>query len=113
MMDAVTLERKLGELDALRAELLGQLSRQTSTEKIKALAAAQPHVKPKSKELEALLMSGYGFGIAEAKKIVAERDKDPQSWPLTEYRKAQAMLEAYVAESQVISTRPAWHRTRG
>jgi len=112
-MDSATLTQKLGELDALRAELLGQLSRKTSTEKIQALAAAQPHVKPKTKALEALLMSGYGFGIEEAGKIVAERDKDPQAWPLTEYRKAQAMLEAYEAKPRVISTRVAWHRTRG
>ena len=112
-MDMQELQNKLKELDALRDEILGRMTGSTSQEKIKALEAAQPHVKPKSKEMEALLMTGYNMTIATAKKIIKERDENPQMWPIERYEMAQAMLAAYEATPEVISTRAGWKRSVG
>lgn len=74
----------------------------------KGPAPATQKFPPRSKELADLLASGYRMTIEEAKQIVAERDKDHTSWPFEEYRKAKAMLAAFEAEPQVISTRKPW-----
>lgn len=102
---------KLGELDELRAALLGQVSGATSQEKIRALEERQPHVKPKTKEMEALLMTGYNMTIATAKRIIKERDENPLMWPLERYEAAKAMLTAYEATPEVISKRAGWQRS--
>jgi len=51
--------------------------------------------------------------VKTAETIIKERDADPVRWPLEKYEAAQALLEAYKAKPQVISTRPRWQRTRG
>jgi hypothetical protein len=82
---------------------------------ITALEQAQPKVLPGTPEMEALLQAGYGMSVAEAQKIIKERDENPVAWPLEEYRKAQAMLAAYNAtpkQRQPSSTRKPW-RIRG
>lgn len=108
------LQAELGRLDELRAALVAQVSTMSNAEKIKALEEAQPHVKPKTEEMEALLMAGYGFSVNDAKTIIKERDANPQSWPLDEYRKAKAMLAAYEAKDvRPSSQRLGWTRTRG
>ena len=112
-MSYAKLNAELARVRELEAELAGRLASMTTEERIKALEAAQPVVKPKSKELAALLESGYGFSIETAKKIVAERDANPQAWPLERYDAAKAMLAAYEAKPQVISTRRGWKRSRG
>jgi len=111
-MTHAQIQTELGRLHALQAELTGQLAGMSSSEKIKALEAAQPHVKPKTPAMAALLESGYGFSIDTARKVVNERDKNPLAWPLERYEQSIAMLAAYEAKSQVISTRPGWQRTR-
>ena len=70
-------------------------------------------IKPKTPEMEAFLAVGYAMDLAQAKRIIAERDKDPHLWPYEEYRKAQAFIEAYESVPQVISSTPGWTRTRG
>ena len=104
------IQQKLGEIEELRQALIDQVAGQTTQEKIAALAEAQPHIKPKTKAMEALLMAGYGMSIATAEQIIKERKDNPQSWPFEKYEAAMAMIEAYKATPQVISTRPGWKR---
>ncbi len=68
--------------------------------------------EPGSKELEALLSSGYGMNKEEAETIIKERAANPHTHPYEEYKKAKAFLEALNSTPQVVSTRPAWKRTR-
>ena len=110
-MDTKEINARLKQIDELRDELLRQQSGMSSQEKIRALEAAQPAVKPKTPEMEALLQAGYGMSIATAKKIVKERDDNPQTWPLERYEQAQAMLAAYEAKPEVISKRAGWRRS--
>ena len=112
-MTLAEISQKLGELEQLRAALIHQADGATSADKINALEAAQPHVKPKTPQMEALLQAGYGISISEAKTIIKERKENPAAWPLEEARKADAMLAAYEATPTVSSTRAGWHRTRG
>ena len=112
-MSLADIQQKLGELEQLKAALIGQATHMSNADKIRALEAAQPHVKPKTAQLEALLQAGYGMTVAEAKTILKERKDNPAMWPLEEARKAEAMLAAYEATPQVISTRAGWRRTRG
>ena len=112
-MSTAKLNQELARVRQLEAELASRLASMTPAEQIQELAAAQPMVKPKSKESAALLESGYGFSIDAAKRIVAERDKNPQAWPLERYEQALAMLAAFEATPQVISTRRGWKRSRG
>ena len=57
-------------------------------------------VKPGSPEHEQLLSVGYGGMTKEmALTIIAERKKDPASWPYEELKKAQAFLAALNAGS--------------
>ena len=111
-MTHAQITQELARLNALGAELAGQLANMTASEKIKALEDAQPMVKPKSKAAAALLESGYGFSIETARAIIKERDANPQTWPIERYEAAKAMLAAYVTEPQVVSTRPGWRRSR-
>ena len=115
-MDAMSLtdiQRELGRLETLRAALIHEAGSMTDADKIKALEAAQPHVKPKTPQMEALLQAGYGITVDEAKAILKERKENPAAWPLEEARKAQAFLAAYEATPQVISKRAGWKRSRG
>ena len=105
------IEQRLKELEELRQALIGKAAGATSQEKIAALAEAQPMVKPKTDELEALLMAGYKMTIATAKLIIKERKADPQTWPLERYEDALAMIAAYEATPRVISTRDGWKRS--
>ena len=112
-MSLTQIQQELGRIKQLEAALLNQAAGMTSEDKIRALEAAQPHVKPKTAQMEALLQAGYGMTVAEAKTILKERKDNPAMWPLEEARKAEAMLAAYEATPVVISTRAGWHRTRG
>jgi len=113
-MSLTQIQSELGRLEQLRAALVGMKERMTPSEKIKALEDAQPHVKPKTPQAEALFQVGYGLSVAECKAIIKERDANPVAWPLEEYRKAQAMLAAYNTETpKPSSTRLGWHRTGG
>jgi hypothetical protein len=110
MMTAQQIQTELGKLEQLRNALLQQAGNATNTEKIEALQAAQPLIKPSTPQMEALLQAGYGMTVKTAETIIKERDADPVRWPLERYEAAQAMLEAYKAKPQVISTRPRWQR---
>jgi len=94
-MSLAQIRKELGRLEKIRATLVGQATKMTPSDNIKALEDAQPHVKPKTPQAEALLMAGYGLTVEECGKIIKERDANPVAWPLEEYRKAQAMLAAY------------------
>jgi len=115
-MSLAQIQSELGRLEELRAALVGRASSMTNADKIRALEAAQPHVEPKTVQAEALLGAGYNLTVKEAETIIKERDADPVRWPLEEYRKAQAFLQAYHAKPEQrkpSSTRAGWHRTRG
>jgi len=107
----IDIAKELARLKELEAELLAQESGKTTAERMTELAAAQPMVKPGTPEMETLLAAGYGLTVAEAERVIAERDKDPQRWPMEDYKKAKAFLEAYHATPQVISTRRPWRRS--
>jgi hypothetical protein len=110
-MSLSQIQTELGRLEELRAALVHQATGMTDQDKIRALEDAQPKVKPKTAQAEALLQSGYGLTVKESEAIIKERDANPQTWPLEEYRKAQAMLAAYNATSrQPSSTRRGWQR---
>lgn len=113
-MKASEINKKLAELEELRDELLGQQSRMTSQEKIRALEEAQPKVKIGSKEHAALLEAGYGMTVEQAETIIKERQEKPELWPYEEFVKAKAMLAAFSAKNpQPSSDRQGWHRSRG
>lgn len=71
-------------------------------------AAAQRIVKPGTPEMESLLASAYGFDVEEAKLLIEQYEKKPEAVPFEVMRKAKAMLAAYEAEPQVISTKQPW-----
>ena len=114
MPEAMSLSKiqlELGRLEELRAALVHEATGMTNADKIKALEDAQPKVKPKSVELEALLQTGYDLTVKEAESIIKERAANPQAYPLEEARKAQAMLAAYNATNlKPSSTRQGWRR---
>ena len=113
-MNLSQIQKELGRLEQLRAALIGEAEKTTDADKITALEDAQPHVKPKTKEAEALLMAGYDLSVEECGKIIKERDENPLAWPLEEYRRAGAMLAAYNTKTPTPSSkRSGWHRTRG
>jgi len=108
-MTPANIRKKLAEIDVLKDQLLGNLSSQSTNDKIKALEAAQPMVKPGTPEMETLLGSGYdGMTVEKAKTIIDERKTSPHLWPYEMMDKARAFLQAYSAKSQVISTRQPW-----
>ena len=63
---------------------------------------------PKTPELAAFLAAGYGMTIEKAQLIIKERKADPNLWPYEMLEKAEALLAAYEAKPQVISTRKPW-----
>jgi len=67
-------------------------------------------IKPKTKEMEALLQAGYQMTIEEAKEIITLREKDPSLYPYDVYQQAKAMIEAYDAKPRAISKTPGWVR---
>ena len=110
-MSLSQIQNELGRLEELRAALVHEPTGMTNADKIKALEEAQPKVKPKSVELEALLQTGYDLTVKEAESIIKERAANPQAYPLEEARKAQAMLAAYNATNpKPSSTRQGWRR---
>ena len=68
-------------------------------------------IKPGTPEMEHYLSIGYGMTMEEAEAIVGDWQKDHQSWPLEEVRKARAMIAAYHAKPEPVSNRPAWRLT--
>lgn len=112
-MSLADIQRELGRIKKLETALLQQATSATNSDKIKALEAAQPMIKPKTKTMEALLRAGYHLTLAEAQAIIKEREADPRSYPYAELKKAQAFIAAYEATPRVISERAGWKRTRG
>jgi len=109
-MELNELQAKLKEVEALAAEIRGRLAGATNAEKIAALVAAQPMIKPGTKAMDALLQTGYGMSVTDAEKIIKERDANPMAWPLEEYRKAQALLAAFKAKPKPTARRKGWKR---
>lgn len=103
------LQQLKRQLDEIQAAIAGELAKQTNDDKIQALEDAQPKVAFGSAEHAALLTTGYGFTVDEAKQIIAEREKDPHAWPFVEYQKAKAMLAAFnVKKPQNHNTKLPW-----
>ena len=71
-------------------------------------------IKPGSKEHEAYLSVGYGFGKEEAESILAAYKDNPSSVSLKEQvLPARAYMAALTAgKSKPVSTRPGWKRTK-
>ena len=111
-MSATQLRKELARVQEVAAALQGELATLTNDEKIKALEEAQPIVKPGTPEMANLLFLGYGFTVEMARKVIEERDKNPQTWPLERYEQAQAMLAAYEATPVPTSDRKGWVRDR-
>lgn len=63
-------------------------------------------------EHAALLQVGYGMTIEDAKQLIADRERDPHLVPWEEFKKAQAMLQAFEAKPQVVNPKPGWRRQR-
>ena len=63
-------------------------------------------ISPRTPAMESLLSVGYGgMTVKRAETILAERKKDPATWPYSEAEKAEAFLAAYNSDPQVISKR--------
>ena len=63
----------------------------------------------------ALLASGYGMTIEDARMTIKERAENPSAYSIGELRKAQAMIAAFeVGPEQLrpISTTPGWKRQK-
>ena len=104
-----TIQQMQKQLNDLQAAIYEKAASQTSDDKIKALEDAQPKVKHGSAEHAALLASGYGFTVEDAKQIIKERDADPRVWPFEKYQQAKAMLAALNAKpKEVINTKQPW-----
>lgn len=99
--DMANLQQLQKQLNEIQAAIAGELAKQTNDDKIQALEDAQPKVAFGSPEHAALLASGYGFTVEEAKQIIKEREANPQSWPFEEYQKAKAMLAAFAVKKPV------------
>jgi hypothetical protein len=67
-------------------------------------------IKPKTKEMEAHLQTGYPMSIEEARRRIKQREADPSSIPYEKYAEAIAMVEAYNAKPKVISKTKGWKR---
>lgn len=68
-------------------------------------------IKPKSKEMEALLRAGYpDMTVQKAETIIKERKANPQSWPYEQLERAEAFLAAYETPATVVATNPGWER---
>ena len=59
-------------------------------------------VLPGTPEMEALIASGYGIDLAQAKDIITSREKNPAMVSYEEYRNAKAFMAAYTTKSTVI-----------
>jgi len=112
-MTKLNIQAELSRLRELEAALLQQVDEQTSAEKIKALEAAQPMIRPKTSEMARLLETGYNMTLQKAQTIIKERNERPELWPYEKFEAAQNFIAAYEAKPQVISERRPWRRTRG
>ena len=107
----MNLQQELKKLDELRSALFDKIEdeRHDTDAQIRALEDAQPKIEFGSPEHAALLASGYGMTIEDAKQIIKERDKDPRLWPFEKYQQAKAMLAAFNAKpSLIINTKQPW-----
>ena len=112
------LLKELKKLDELREVLLDKLEdeRGDTDAQIKRLEDAQPHVSFGSAEHAALLASGYGFTIEEARQILREREKNPVLYPFEVEQKCRAMIAAFEAKPLKVpfNTKQPWRvRPRG
>ena len=83
-----------------------------ATEKIQKLEQTVKRVKRNTPEMEALLEAGYGMNKEDAERIIKERDKDPHTHPIEDYKNAKAFLAAYSTDAIPIDTEPGWKRSK-
>jgi len=70
-------------------------------------------IAPDSESMAQALEAAYGMTLEEANTIIKERPAHPVLWPYAAFRKAQAMLAAYTATPEAISTTPHYQRMHG
>jgi len=63
-------------------------------------------------EMARLVEQGYGFSLEDAQRMLADWEKNPQSWSLEDVKKARAMLEAYKTNPIVTDPTPGWKRKK-
>jgi len=78
------------------------------TDKVISANDVHEQIKPKTPEMAAFLEVGYHMSLQQARAIIKERPENPALWPYEKFEQAQAMLAAYEAKPQVISTRQPW-----
>lgn len=70
-------------------------------------------VLPGTPEMITLLQGGYGdMTVEKANTIIAERKANPQSWPYTEFERANAFLAAYNTPSRPVAKNQGWKREK-
>lgn len=111
------IQHEIARLDELRAQLMGRVANLSDEQKIKLLENAQPKIKPKTGEMEALLQAGYpDMSVKKANIIIGDwesgEDARVSRWPYREVERAQAFLSAWQASPVVVSQREPWTRTR-
>lgn len=61
-------------------------------------------IRPGTKEMEAMLQTGYpDMSVEKAKAIIKERKDNPALWPYEVMERAEAFLAAYSAAPVVVS----------
>jgi len=114
----MNLQQELKKLDELRSALFDKIEdeRHDTDAQIRALEDAQPKIEFGSPEHAALLASGYGMTIEEARQILKERAKDPRLYPFEVEQKCRAMIAAFEAKPLKVpfNTKQPWRvRPRG
>lgn len=69
-------------------------------------------IKPKTPELQAMLERGYQMSMDDAKRMIADWEKNPQSWPLQDVKNARAMIAAFETAPVAVDETPGWQREK-
>ena len=84
--------------------------------KVKKLADTVKPVRRGTPEMESLLSVGYGgMTVEDAERIIREREANPLTHDIKDYKDAKAFLAAYNAKGEDLmptSKKPGWKRTR-
>jgi len=69
-------------------------------------------VKRGTPEMAQLVEGGYAMSVEEAEKILADWEKNPQTWPLDMVQKARGCIAAFTTDPVVVSEKPGWKRDK-
>ena len=59
-----------------------------------------------------MVEAGYGISIEDARRIIADWEKNPASWPYEQVQKARGAIAAYETDAIAVSTDPGWQRQK-